>query len=46
MPVKLERELKAKAKSKFPKDKERQNAYVYGILAEIKKKHKAKGGKK
>jgi len=40
MPVKLEKELKAKARQKFPKDKERQNAYVYGTLAKVKKKTK------
>ena len=32
MPKKLERELKAEAKKKFPGDKERQDKYVYGTL--------------
>ena len=32
MPVKMEKELKAKAKKKFPGDKERQDKYVYGSL--------------
>lgn len=32
MPVKMEKELKAQAKKKFPKNKERQDAYVYGTL--------------
>lgn len=32
MPVELERKLKAEAVRKFPGDKERQNAYVYGSL--------------
>lgn len=32
MPEKMERELKKKAKKKFPKDKKRQNAYVYGTM--------------
>ena len=36
MPKKLERKLKAAAKKKFPKNKKRQNAYVYGTL-----RHKA-----
>lgn len=40
MPVKLERELKKKASKKFPKNKERQNAYVYGTLNKIEKKKK------
>ena len=40
MPVKLERELKQKAKKKFPKNKERQDAYVYGTLNKIKHKPK------
>ena len=32
MPKKMERELKAEAKKKFPGDKERQDKYVYGTL--------------
>jgi hypothetical protein len=32
MPVKMERELKAKARKKWPKDKKRQDAYVYGTM--------------
>ena len=32
MPKKLERELKAEARKKFPKNKERQDKYVYGAL--------------
>jgi len=32
MPAKLERKLKAEAKKKFPKDEERQDAYVEGTL--------------
>jgi len=32
MPVKLERELKATARKKFPGDEERQDAYTYGTL--------------
>ena len=32
MPEKLEKELKAKARKKFPKDKERQDKYVYSVL--------------
>ena len=32
MPKALERELKRKAAKKFPKDEERQDAYVYGTL--------------
>lgn len=40
MPVKVEKELKKTAKKKFPKDKERQNKYVYGTLNKIKEKSK------
>lgn len=40
MPVKVEKELKKSAKKKFPKDKERQNKYVYGTLNKIKEKAK------
>ncbi len=32
MPKKMEKELKAEAKKKFPNDKERQDAYTYGTL--------------
>ena len=32
MPKALEQKLKREAKKKFPKDKERQNAYVYKTL--------------
>jgi len=32
MPKKMEKELKAEARKKFPKDKERQDKYVYGTL--------------
>lgn len=42
MPVALERQLKKTAKKKFPKDKERQNAYVYGTINKVEKKKKGK----
>jgi hypothetical protein len=32
MPELLENKLRAEAKKKFPNDKERQDAYVYGTL--------------
>jgi hypothetical protein len=32
MPKKLEKKLKTQAKKKFPKNKKRQNAYVYGTM--------------
>jgi len=32
VPKKLERELKAKARKKFPGNKKRQERYVYGTL--------------
>jgi len=32
MPKALEQKLKQEAKKKFPKDEERQDAYVYGTL--------------
>jgi hypothetical protein len=32
MPKELEKVLKKEAREKFPGDKERQNAYVYGTL--------------
>ena len=38
MPEALERKLKVEAKKKFPKDKERQDRYVYSVLNKIKKK--------
>ena len=38
MPKKVEEKLKRQARRKFPKDKERQDAYVYGTLHEIEKK--------
>lgn len=42
MPEKMEKELKAKAKKKFPKDKKRQDAYVYGTLRKTGWKPKGK----
>ena len=47
MPKKLEKELKREAKKKFPKDKERQDAYVYGTLRKTgwKPSHQRKGKK-
>lgn len=38
LPAELERRLKAEARKKFPKDKERQDRYVYGTLNKLKKK--------
>ncbi len=32
MPEKMERKLKAEARKKFPGNKERQGAYVYGTM--------------
>lgn len=32
MPKLLEKNLRAKAKKKFPNDKEKQDAYIYGTL--------------
>ena len=32
MPKILERKLKIKAKRKFPKNKKKQNAYIYGTM--------------
>lgn len=32
MPEKIEQNLREEAKKKFPHDKERQNAYIYGTL--------------
>lgn len=37
MPKKLHEELKKEAKKKFPGDKERQDAYVYGTLNKVKR---------
>lgn len=38
MPAALERKLKAEAQRKFPGNKERQDAYVYGTLNKLKAK--------
>lgn len=50
MPKELEEKLKKEAAEKFPGDKERQNAYIYGTLANIEKKEhgyfRRRGGKK
>jgi len=52
MPKQLEKVLKKEAKKKFPGDKERQDAYVYGTLRktgwvpEREKKSKGKKSKK
>jgi hypothetical protein len=47
MPEKLERELKAKARKKFPGNKKRQDAYVYGTLRKTGwEPKKRKSGKK
>jgi hypothetical protein len=32
MPEKIEKELRLEAEKKFPGDKKRQNAYIYGTL--------------
>ncbi len=32
MPKAMEKKLKAEARKKFPKDKKRQDAYVYGTM--------------
>ena len=40
MPKALEDKLKAEARKKFPHDKERQDRYVYGTLARLKKEGK------
>ena len=37
MPVELENKLKKRAVNKFPKNKKKQNAYVYGTLNKVKK---------
>jgi len=46
MPKKLERELKARARKLFPKDKERQDAYTYGTMRKTgwKPSHQKVGG--
>lgn len=47
MPKKLERKLKREARKKFPGDKERQDAYVYGTMNKLGLLHKkAEGDKK
>lgn len=48
MPKKIEDKLKREARKKFPNDKEKQNAYVYGTLTkiEIAMKKKPKNKKK
>jgi hypothetical protein len=38
MPEKMHRALKKTAKKKFPKDKERQDRYVYGTMNKRKRK--------
>lgn len=35
MPEELERKLRAEAAEKFPNDRERQDAYVYGAMRKI-----------
>lgn len=40
MPRLIKKKLQTTAKKKFPGDKERQNAYVYGTLAKIEKSKK------
>lgn len=42
MPKALEAKLKREAKEKFPGDKERQDAYVYGTLRANKMRKKRK----
>ena len=39
MPKELEEKLKREALEKFPGDKERQDAYVYGTLNKFKQEH-------
>lgn len=41
MPVELERKLEKEAKKRFPRDKRRQDRYVYGTLNKRAKKKKA-----
>lgn len=45
MPVEIERKLKTEARKKFPGDKKRQGAYVYGTLNKIESRKKKKSGK-
>jgi len=40
MPRLIKKKLQTTAKKKFPGDKERQNAYVYGTLDKIEKSKK------
>lgn len=35
MPTKVEAKLREEAKKKFPGDKERQNAYIFGTLRKL-----------
>ena len=46
LPEALERKLKAKARKKFPGNKERQDAYVYGTLRKTGWTPSDHGGKK
>lgn len=46
MPKKVERALKKEAKRKFPGDKERQDAYVYGTMNKLGMLHNKKEGDK
>lgn len=43
MPKEVEAKLREEAKRKFPDDKERQDAYVYGTLRKLGWKPKRKG---
>ncbi len=45
MPVKMEKELKKEASKKFPGNKKRQDAYVYGTLRKTGWTPKKKGKK-
>lgn len=44
MPKKLERKLRREARRKFPGDKERQDAYVYGTMNKLGMLHKKAAG--
>jgi len=46
MPVELERKLQKEARAKWPGDKEKQDAYVYGTLRKTGWKPKRERGKK
>ena len=46
MPAKMEKELKAEAKKKFPGNKERQDHYVYGTMNKLGYMHGNKKTKK